>query len=278
MIALFGVLFLGLGFLLSRVIKSRSPVTEPPLHSPPLGPQETGDRKVLIEEFTGVQCVNCPQGSAEIENLIGLYGDQLIAVSIHSGFFADPFDESRFDFRIEAGEQLEGFLGEPIGYPSAVVNRRTVPNKNSLQAGQALWAGLVANAADEEPLLSLNAEVEYDGSNRELKVVITMLPTATLGEATKLTVMLTENNVSDFQLTPAGKQSDYKHKHVLRDVLTRFDGNSLGDLQKGVLAEQRFEYQISEAWNVQQCEIVAFVSKVGSDKEVLQVVAVKVED
>jgi len=40
-------------------------------------------RHVLVEEFTGVQCVNCPQGSQLIENLINTHGERLIAVSIH---------------------------------------------------------------------------------------------------------------------------------------------------------------------------------------------------
>jgi hypothetical protein len=46
-------------------------------------------RQVLIEEFTGVRCVQCPAGAAEIETLLALHGDQLVAVAIHAGdFFA----------------------------------------------------------------------------------------------------------------------------------------------------------------------------------------------
>lgn len=84
-------------------------------------------RKVLIEEFSGVKCVNCPAGSEAIENLIKIYGDQLIAISIHAGFFAPPYAESKYDFRSADGTNLLSYLGEPLGYPTAVVNRKNSP-------------------------------------------------------------------------------------------------------------------------------------------------------
>ena len=59
------------------------------------------DRKVLIEEFTGVRCVNCPAGSAEIQNLLSVYGEQLIAISIHAGFYANPYPENQYPYDYE---------------------------------------------------------------------------------------------------------------------------------------------------------------------------------
>ena len=63
-----------------------------------------GDRKVLVEEFTGVRCVNCPAGASELENLKGIYGERLVIVSIHAGDFSPPFTDSRFDFRTAEGD------------------------------------------------------------------------------------------------------------------------------------------------------------------------------
>ena len=67
-------------------------------------------RQVLIEEFTGVRCVNCPAGSEAIENLLDSYGDQLVAISIHAGFFSPPMGESQYDFRTDEGNNLMSFM------------------------------------------------------------------------------------------------------------------------------------------------------------------------
>ena len=51
-------------------------------------PPEAG-RAVLIEDYTGQYCVNCPRATEEIERLIEQYGDSVvIAVAIHSGPFS----------------------------------------------------------------------------------------------------------------------------------------------------------------------------------------------
>ena len=43
-------------------------------------------RSVLIEDFTGQRCINCPKASDEIKLLQEQYGeDNVIAVSVHSG-------------------------------------------------------------------------------------------------------------------------------------------------------------------------------------------------
>ena len=46
---------------------------------------ESVKRCVLLEDFTGQKCVNCPRGTEVIEQLQGVYGENLIAVGIHSG-------------------------------------------------------------------------------------------------------------------------------------------------------------------------------------------------
>ena len=44
------------------------------------------ERCVLLEDFTGQRCVNCPMAADEIHKLQEQYGeDVVIAVSIHSG-------------------------------------------------------------------------------------------------------------------------------------------------------------------------------------------------
>ena len=66
---------------------------------------EQNMKKVLIEEFTGVRCVNCPEGSEKIETLLAIHGERLVAVSIHAGFFATAFSGEE-EFNTPEGEAL----------------------------------------------------------------------------------------------------------------------------------------------------------------------------
>ena len=106
-------------------------------------------KKVLLEEFTGVRCVNCPQAQTEIKNLQseGVYGDNLIAISYHAGFFSNPYNESQFDLRTTEGEEILNFLETPLGFPSGVVNRRVFEGARGLHITQFVTcAGFVAHA------------------------------------------------------------------------------------------------------------------------------------
>lgn len=236
---------------------------------PPLG-----DRKVLVEEFTGVRCVNCPSGAAELENLKSIYGDRLVIVSIHAGDFAPPYTDSKYDFRTSEGSALETWLGAPLGYPTAVVNRKKFDGQQSLQTTKANWAGLIANESKTPSVLNLAVEKKYTKDTRDLTMTIKLVPTEKLPEDVRLSVFLTENDVIDAQETPQGKKSDYKHGHVLRRVLS---GDAKGLVLNGALSWSGTT-KIPANWVAEKCQIVVLAHRGGDMKDVLQVSEVKLMD
>lgn len=248
----------------------------------PIDPNSGGGgptpRKVLIEEFSGVKCVNCPAGSEAIENLITIYKDQLIPISIHAGFFAPPYAESKYDFRTTDGNNLLSYLGEPLGYPTAVVNRKKFTGEFDIQLAQNQWAGFIAQEAAQAPEISLTLNKIYNAATRRLEVNVNVKTLEPIdGSDIRLSVALTETNIIDVQLAPGGKVNDYKHKHVLRDFITNYDGNLIPEAQKeGAIITKSFTYDIPEAWVAENCNIVVFVHLNGERKDVLQAEQVKV--
>ncbi|MBL7813985.1 MAG: Omp28-related outer membrane protein [Saprospiraceae bacterium] len=237
---------------------------------PPVVPP-LGDRKVLVEEFTGVRCVNCPAGAAELENLKSIYGDRLLVVSIHTGDFAPPYSDSKYDFRTAEGAALESWLGVPLGYPTAVVNRKKFAGQQSLQVTKANWAGLIAAESQAPSVLNLAIDKKYAKDSRELTVSVTLAPTEKLPDDMRLTVLLTENDVLDAQETPQGKKSDYKHKHILRRIVS---GDAKGTDLKGLLTWSS-NTKIPNNWVAENCYLVIFVHRSGDTKDVLQVSELK---
>lgn len=232
-------------------------------------------RQVLIEEFTGVRCVNCPAGSAALEELLGQHGEQLVAVSIHAGSFAPPYPDSYDTLRTESGEEILSFLGEPLGYPTAVVNRKKFPGGFGLQQPRNGWPGAIEQELQEAPRALIDINNSYDEATRELETCVTlqMLDDLSGEESVFLTVMLTENNVVDLQLTPGSSEPDpeYVHKHVLREVLTSAAGNLIQDeVTAGSFVQRSFALTLDEKYKAGDCHIVAFVHLGGETKVVLQ--------
>ena len=230
-------------------------------------------RKVLIEEFTGVKCVNCPAGSQAIEALVDIHGEQLVVVSIHAGSFAPPYEESLYDFRTEEGDALIDFLGVPFGYPSAVINRKLFEGEFDLQVGRNLWPGFVDQELAAPPMVKIHIARSFDAASRDLSAEVTVFVEEDLSAlpGLRLTLLITEGEVADYQLTPAGLREDYVHQHILRRVLTNFAGNQPeGELTAGSRFCNSFTTAIPEAWQESHLELVAFVSLGGEQKDVLQ--------
>jgi hypothetical protein len=251
---------------------------------PPLGQSNTGstnsERTVFVEEFTGVKCVNCPDGAAEIENLKTKYKERLVAVSIHAGFFAKKLAESKFDFKTPLTISLLSYLGEPDGYPALVINRKSLgTNGNLVVIGLAKWAGLVQTESEEQAKAAVVLQTTYNATTRELKASTTITPSEALSGEYHLSIMLTESNIVDAQTMPKiGVVTDYKHKHVLRDMLTPFDGVALTEtLSKGAKIKRDFTYTLPATFNAKECEIIAVLHKVGQTKEVLQAASQKIQ-
>ncbi len=246
----------------------------PPIITP-IEPVEAtpATRQILIEEFTGVRCVNCPAGTEAIEDLIDLYGDRLVVVSIHSGSFANPYPESTIDFRMPESEAILNFIGVPFGYPTAAINRKIFPGEQNLQLeGRNKWAGFVAQELATTAKLRMEITPDYNENTRALSVEIsTTIEESITAEDLRLTVVIIEDDVTDTQLTPAGIQHDYVHKHVLRQVLTSPTGNLLGeDPAVGNSFKRTFSTVIPLDFKEEDVKVVAFISLSGDEKEVLQ--------
>jgi hypothetical protein len=241
---------------------------------PPVVPA-LGDRKVLVEEFTGVRCVNCPAGTAELDNLRGIYGERLIVVSVHTGVFSTPYSDSRFDFRTAEGDALENKLGAPLGYPTAVINRKKFAGQSGLQVGRSLWAGLISEESKAASTVSFSIEKTYNATTRQFQMTIKAVEnTPNALKNTVFSALITEDNIADAQETPTGKQSNYKHRHVFRALAADDVAINPSGLSQ---VSYSFNGTLKPNWVAENCAVALVLSqKNGSTQEVLQVSEVNI--
>jgi hypothetical protein len=233
-------------------------------------PVGTIQKKVLIEKFTGVRCVNCPAGAKAIKEMQEIHGENLIAVSIHtSAQFATPLPESTIDFRIDEGATLLSFLGTPLGFPSGVVDRKLFDGEPELLLGKASWAGYI----DQE--MSREAEVDIvldgginDSGRMNVTADITFLE-ADPSIQYKFTLMITEDNIVNAQEDVDGIITDYVHMHTLRDIVTPATGQDIAS--PGTINLTFEDYAIPEDWDRSELNVIAIVHSSNTEKRVLQV-------
>ncbi len=214
-------------------------------------PVEAG-RNVLIEDFTGQNCVNCPNATEEIEKIQHQYGaDTVIAVGIHSGPLGFKGNSKYVGLVTPTGDEYYNYWG--IEYqPQGLVNRRY----GRLQYTD--WAAKV-NAE-----LSGKAPVELEISNAyneaEGTVNIDIKSTGVEGVAdSKMQVWIIENGITAMQMMPDGKRKlDYVHNHVFRAAVNGIWGDDFS-IQKGEIKTSSYSFKLDAAWVADNISVVAFV-------------------
>lgn len=238
------------------------------------------ERKVLLEEMTGVSCPNCPKGTAEVEALKSLYGDKVIPIGIHGIFLSWPTNESKYDFRNEFSQLLETNYAPGTSKPAALINRAIPDGESSaVILSPDLWGIYVEQQLNIPPKVNIELEVSYDADSRIIDLNIGVVANQNLIDNGNISIMVLENNIVDAQEDLTEIIENFEHNHVLRTMLTPFDGEALFTaLQEGEIVNRSFRFLVpneDELWKVENLEIVAFVHEEGLDGIVLQAEVIK---
>ena len=209
------------------------------------------EKKVLIEDFTGHLCPNCPDAARELDAIHDIYGDQIIGMAIHvSKSFARPYPASQapsfqYDFRTNWGDELDSYYGiSAMGLPRGMVNRIGFPDNHKL--GKDEWASTVA--------LELKKEVDFTIhiSSDENSISITSEVKNNISSEYNLVVCLTESNIINWQKDGQDNIEDYQHNHVLRTVLIDESLSSSSNYVAGQQIERVINYDLAalEQYNI----------------------------
>lgn len=228
-------------------------------------------RNVLLEEFTGQMCVNCPDAHEEIEKLVKQYGDKLIVVSVHAL-------EGQFGISVD-----DGGLMQPEGdmyadhWKITALPCGVVDGQNSvLTYDQWNTAIRRAGAIASNMELSLDAELSGDGKTINIKSDL-FADRAVTGN---FQLWVVEDGLVAQQRIPTGRIPNYVHNNVYRASVNGLWGEPV-DLK----ANQSWTFENSIAmhidqeeeidnWNPDNLYIVGFVY---NSSEVLVVEKTKVK-
>ena len=251
---------------------------EIPVEIPDYTAPETG-KTVLIEDLTGVRCPNCPRGAAAIENILAQYKDRVFALAIHGIQLVTPLPQSKYDFRNQFAADLEKFHQPFLGKPSALINRRKFDGELFIPVDIVdLWLGYVEQELALPQEVQLDVDYEYNPESRQLRVFTGISPLVNQSGEFRVSVFVTESHMIDYQETSGAILTDFEHNHVLRHMLTRFDGDPLtNQLKSGEVFNREYTYTIPEANVAENMEIVVSVHRANpADKTVIQTAGFKI--
>lgn len=226
-------------------------------------------RAVLLEEFTGQMCTNCPEAQRRISNMKEQYGDQLVVVGIHAGYFG--LAESDFGsyglMQPEGNEYADHWNVE--AYPSGVIDRRS----GVLAAPD--WATYVRNEVTKEAKLGIGLSAVVE-ENEEGDSIVSVSATLESSMAVngKLQLWITESHIVGFQIDGGNTLTDYEHNHVYRASVNGTWGEDVA-LQENVFQTVERSIPVRENWNTANLSVVGFVYN--EAEGVLQVAECEVE-
>lgn len=215
-------------------------------------------RAILLEEFTGQNCTNCPDGHQAIKDITATLGDSVVPVGIHASTLAvNP----PLGFKTDTGEEYYNAAGRPA-LPTATINMQTSP----LQVSE--WGATINRLIMTQTPFTVKADAKVNGKNFDINVAFSS------GEdyEGRLMVWILENDIVRRQLDHGTWINEYVHQHVFRAAVTEDIWGQKVALKANQPQYLDFSYPIPEDqyWDSENLYVVAFLYNDGGVAQVTQ--------
>ncbi|MAY84929.1 MAG: hypothetical protein CMP59_12430 [Flavobacteriales bacterium] len=223
-------------------------------------------RVAVLEDFTGVKCQFCPDGTRRAETIKQQYGDDFIIIATHGGGFAAPGGGALYpsgdtiffpDFRTIFADQLIAQAGIN-SYPAGTMNRLDVNNDFNLTSnispplgmGRGNWANTAAAVRTMDAPVNVGAKATVDAS-RNLTVDVELYYTETEVDKNSINVAILQDGLMGLQIDIVGgavvRDSAYIHNDMLRHYITGQWGEEITDTTTvGSVVKATYNYTIPD--------------------------------
>lgn len=226
--------------------------------------------QVLIEEFTGQSCTNCPAGHHDLYlldsanpgrlNIIGYYVQGLSLTT--------PPNGAIYDFRTTIATTIGNFLYGGINtLPVAGIDRDpvgTVTTANLLQIDRGNWDNLVPTLLSVVDSVNLSVSSSYNTTTDSAKISVTITYTKNVTSYQNLSIAIVEDSMVDLQDEFPVNDPNYIFTDVLRDYVTYVPtGDAILPYQTpktaGTALTRTYVHGISSTWIPAHCRVIAYI-------------------
>ncbi len=244
---------------------------------------DTNMRMVIIEDYTGHKCVNCPGAALIARDLEEIYTGQVMVVAVHATYFATPDQTGEFtaDYTTEAGNTWSSYY-QIESAPYGLINRRYYSG-NHTYLNPKYWGNAVEDFVELPKVAIMSMNNSYDDASRML---VTKIDTRFLEKITgsvNLTVCILEDSIvspqknNDPLVGPVPVIEHYIYMDMLRDNVSSIWGDELStSADVNVAVSKTYSFHMNEAWVAEHCSVLAYISD-ATTNEILHAVKKKVD-
>ncbi len=206
-------------------------------------------KNVLLVDFTGQRCINCPTASHEIEKIQEQYSaDTVIAVGMHSGPLGFRGNAKTVGLSTTTGDNY--YRQWNVEYqPQGVIDYL---GKSDYTA----WGGIVHQQLKQTAPLNIKIDAKTNGTSGSGSVSLEGLDGNIQG---KLQLWIVEDSITALQMMPDGTTNrNYLHMHVFRTAVNGEAGESV-NVKEGETTTINFSTDFATTWVPRHLWLIAFV-------------------
>tara|TARA_R110002050_G_scaffold87066_2_gene184606 strand:- start:10350 stop:11258 length:909 start_codon:yes stop_codon:yes gene_type:complete len=235
-------------------------------------------RRILLEEFTGHKCPNCPEGADIATQIKTDHPEDFLSVSIHnSGSFSkvdlsNPAHPYPSDFETATGERLR-IKYKHSAFPGGMLNRTEI--NSTPKVPYRSWVNEVQNLLNDAtymaPRFKLHLENIYNSKLGERSLRIRYKATAIQDVTGNIAIAcyVLEGKIIAPQVDNRLNDSyvhDYEHNHVLRVGFpgdgagkTLFNNPTNGEVAEVISENDEISVALNDEWKPENMNVIVFL-------------------
>ena len=231
-------------------------------------------KKVIVEDYTGLKCGWCPEGTVILEGLHASNPNNCIPIAVHGG----GYEPSTSPLKSTEAESVITYV-TPAGYPAGAVDRKKFSGESSVAVGRGKWTSYFNSQAATTAKASVGfSNKQYDPMTKEytadVNIEFTSAPTAStpitvqvmaIEDSIAATGNLAQDNYSSNVQGGASPLNPWWHNRTFRKMLagTAWTGDATvipSTVQLNTTYTYKLKFMIPSSWDKDQVHLVAYVA------------------
>lgn len=246
---------------------------------------------VLVEEFTGQSCTNCPAAHellTEIEqahehgrvNVIGLYYEGITQTK--------PPHGAKYDLRHPQAKLIATDIYSGVSsIPAGGVER--VASGGSIKLDKSAWSSAIDTRLNVPSPVNLKIESEYNATDAIASIRVTLVYTSKVDFPHNISIVVVEDSIIDKQDYPSTHpvhpeyDTAYVFTNVFRGMVTSAPYGdpvltSVTAKEPGRAFIKNFKYKLTNVLNPANCRVIAYINSTKTgDPQIIQSAQVKLK-